>query len=66
MDSASRRSYETAKEAFWGIIFTGIDRLLKAGANVNAADDHGVTPLAQACENVSVEAPFVPFATETW
>jgi squalene-hopene/tetraprenyl-beta-curcumene cyclase len=26
----ARKSYATAKEAFWGIIFTGIDRLLKA------------------------------------
>jgi squalene-hopene/tetraprenyl-beta-curcumene cyclase len=26
----ARRSYETAKAVFWGIIFTGIDRLLKA------------------------------------
>ncbi|HSQ57991.1 MAG TPA: hypothetical protein VLM40_19865, partial [Gemmata sp.] len=25
-----------------------------AGAKVNAADDHGVTPLSQACENASV------------
>src|SRR5713101_5142439 len=30
-----------------------VDLLLRAGANVNAADDHGVTPLAQACENTS-------------
>ena len=30
-----------------------VDLLLKAGANVNAADDHGVTPLARAAENAS-------------
>src|SRR5262249_15198357 len=30
-----------------------VDLLLRAGANVNAADDHGVTPLALACENAS-------------
>ena len=28
--------------------------LLAAGARVNAADDHGVTPLARACENASL------------
>src|SRR5262245_38608036 len=31
-----------------------VDLLLQAGANVNAADDDGVTPLARACENASV------------
>jgi ankyrin repeat protein len=30
-----------------------VELLLRAGANVNAADDHGVTPLARACENAS-------------
>jgi hypothetical protein len=29
------------------------DRLIAARANVNAADDHGVTPLIRACENAS-------------
>ncbi len=32
---------------------TAADLLLKAGATVDAADDHGVTPLARACENAS-------------
>lgn len=27
-----------------------VDRLLRAGAKVDAADDHGVTPLMRACE----------------
>ena len=31
------------------------ERLLRAGADVDAADDHGVTPLARACENASEE-----------
>ena len=30
-----------------------VELLLRAGADVNAADDHGVTPLARACENAS-------------
>ena len=28
--------------------------MLRAGADVNAADDHGVTPLERAAENASV------------
>ena len=31
-----------------------VDLLLRAGADVNAADDHGVTPLARAAENADV------------
>src|SRR5712692_6617212 len=31
-----------------------VDLLLRAHANVNAADDHGVTPLDLACENGDV------------
>src|SRR5262245_47730506 len=38
--------------AHWNDL-TAADLLLKAGANVNTADDHGVTPLARACENAS-------------
>jgi len=30
-----------------------VDLLLRAGADVQAADDHGVTPLARAAENAS-------------
>ena len=30
-----------------------VELLVRAGADVNAADDHGVTPLARACENAS-------------
>ena len=32
-----------------------VETLLEAGADPNAADDHGVTPLMRACENASVE-----------
>ena len=39
--------------AHWDDLET-VDLLLDAGAKVNAADDHGVTPLARACENASV------------
>src|SRR5438552_75639 len=31
-----------------------VDLLLRAGAKPDTADDHGVTPLARACENTSV------------
>jgi hypothetical protein len=30
-------------------------QLIRAGANLNAANDHGVTPLMLACENASPE-----------
>ena len=42
--------------AHWNDLDT-VERLLRAGAKVAAADDKGVTPLALACENAS--APMV-------
>src|SRR3977135_520565 len=39
------------------------DLLIGAHANVNAANDHGVTPLALACENGSVPTAAKPLRT---